>query len=95
MATKKTTSKKAPVKKKSTVKVVKAKKTAKTTGVGAHVGLRAEEQSFMTFRVTKQTLYWLVLGLVVILFTVWIMKLQADVQSIYDQIDANTQTMDL
>lgn len=95
MATKKPASKKAPAKKKSTVKVVKAKKSTKSAGISSQVGLRAEEQSFMTFRLTRQTLYWLVLGVIVILFTMWIMKLQADVQSIYDQIDLNTQTMNL
>jgi hypothetical protein len=42
----------------------------------------------MTFRVTKQTVYWLVLGAVVILFSTWILRLQADIQSIYDSIDA-------
>ncbi len=44
----------------------------------------------MTFQITRQTVYWLVLGFVVILFTVWIMQLQADIQVLYDQIDATT-----
>lgn len=94
MATKKTTSKKAPAAKKTTVKVTRAKKTpkkaSKASGIRAHVGLQPEDQSFMTFRLTRQTLYWLVLGIVVIMFTVWIMDLQADVQTLYDEIDSNT-----
>ncbi len=91
MATKKTVSKKAPIKKKSTAKVVKTKKASASNNTSSYVGLRAEDQSFMTFRVTRQTVYWLVLGAVVVLFAVWIMKLQADVQSIYDEIDASMQ----
>ncbi len=44
----------------------------------------------MTFRVNLQTLYWLILGGVVLLFSMWILQLQSDVQKIYDQIDINT-----
>ena len=43
----------------------------------------------MSFNITIQTVYWLILGAVVILFTMWILRLQADVEEIYDQIDAN------
>lgn len=93
MATKKPTTKKAPAKK-TAPKRPAAKKTTKrkaqATGLRAHVALRPEETDFMTFRITRQTLYWLVLGAVVILFTLWLMKLQADIQSLYDQIDIST-----
>lgn len=89
MATKKTTSKKAPTKKTTTVRMSKAKRTAKPN----LIGLQAEDQPFMTFRASKETFYWIVLGLVVILFAAWIMHLQADIQSIYDNIDSNTMLM--
>ena len=95
MATKKTTTKKAAVKK-AAPKRPAAKKTTKkssSAGLRTHVALRAEETDFMTFRITRQTLYWLVLGAVVILFTIWLMRLQSDIQSLYDQIDANTAEM--
>ena len=96
MATKKTTTKKTPV----TKKPVAAKKVARKskasvshTGLRKHVGLRREESAFMTFKITKQTVYWAVLGLVVIMFTVWLMRLQSDIQSLYDQIDStNAET---
>lgn len=84
MVTKKTTSKKAPTKKATSVRV---KKSAKPAGIRAHIGLQPEEQEFMTFRLTKQTVYWLILGVVVVLFAGWTMMLQADIQSLYDQID--------
>ena len=96
MATKKTTTKKTPVKKASTARKSSPKKSTNKKSVSAVASLRnqlrlqREETEFMTFRITRQTLYWLVLGVVVIMFTLWLTKLQADIQDLYDQIDANT-----
>jgi hypothetical protein len=95
MATKKPTTKKAAVKK-TAPKRPAAKKTTKKSsskGLRAHIALQPEETDFMTFRITRQTLYWLVLGAVVIMFTLWLMQLQADIQTLYDQIDANSTEM--
>ena len=92
MATKKkSTTTKAPAKKSApkTRKAAPKKRQSRRSLLRSHVGLQAEQTEFMTFRITKQTLYWLVLGAVVILFTVWLTQLQADIQSLYDQIDAN------
>lgn len=75
---------------KSPTKKANTKKTrAKKAPVKSRpVALTHESASdFMTFRFTKQTLYWAVLGAVVLLFTVWILKLQSDIQAIYDQIE--------
>lgn len=95
MATKKTTTKKAAVKKTAPKRPAAKKATKKSSskGLRAHIALQPEETEFMTFRITRQTLYWLVLGAVVILFTLWLMRLQSDIQSLYDQIDANTAEM--
>lgn len=96
MATKKPITKKPAPKKKTTtakkpaVKSTKKSAPSKVSGLKAHIGLRPEETDFFTFRITRQTLYWLVLGAVVILFTVWILQLQQDIQALYDQIDAAT-----
>lgn len=87
MATKKTTSKKAPTKKKSTVKRASAK--AQSSSRLSAVRLQPETKPFMTFQLTKETVYWIVLGAVVILFTIWLMRLQMDIQSLYDDIDAS------
>jgi cell division protein FtsL len=101
MATKKkpTTTTKPAVKKKPTAArkahktPVKSKKSTKLSLLGARIKLQPEENEFMTFRVTRQTVYWLVLSLVIILFTLWLTRLQADIQDLYDQIDANTAEM--
>jgi len=52
------------------------------------------ETPFLTFSLTRQTAYWLVLGLIFIVFALWITKLQSDIQGIYDTIDMNTAAED-
>ncbi len=76
MATKKTPTKKSAPKKPTTRKPAAKAKAA--SGAAS---------DFMTFRVTKETFHWVVLGVVVLLFTVWILRLQSDVQSLYDEIE--------
>lgn len=41
----------------------------------------------MSTKPTVQTLYWLVIGVVVVAFSLWILKLQDDISKIYDSID--------
>lgn len=99
MATKKSSPKKAAVKKSAPKKTpakksVARKSNAKSTKYSAsalrsYVALRKEESDFFTFRVTRETFYWIVLGVVVVAFTMWIMKLQSDINAIYDQIDVS------
>ena len=97
MATKKTTPKRAPVKKKPAVKA-SASKGKKAPSVSAkpkrvttkHLKLQRENEDFMALRVNRETVYWMVLGAVVILFAVWILQLQADIQKLYDEIDASS-----
>jgi hypothetical protein len=95
MATKKKpTTTKAPAKKKPTAaRKAPVKKSSKRSLLRTHIGLQPEETEFMTFRITRQTLYWLVLGVVVIMFTLWLTRLQSDIQDLYDQIDATTAEM--
>lgn len=90
MATKKTTTKKAPAKKKPVAKSSKAAvKKAQSSRV---LAIQPEQEDFMNFRVNRETVYWVVLGAVVILFALWIMQLQSDIQKIYDDIDASSAT---
>ena len=49
--------------------------------------LQPETEPFMTFRLNRQTLYWVIIGAVALLFAAWIMKLQSDIQTVYDRID--------
>ena len=99
MATKKTTTTKKTTKPASSAARAKTS-TKKNTAVRKSTSknrsaqmqsfrVASERQKFMSFNLTIQTFYWVVLGVIVIMFTAWIMKLQADVNSIYDQIDLN------
>lgn len=80
MATKKTTT----TKRKRTVKTTKKAPEMKSFRVAK------ESTPFLTFRLTKQTIYWLILSAVVVAFTLWLLKLQSDIQDIYNNIDANS-----
>lgn len=54
----------------------------------------ASEQSFFEFRITQQTLYWLVLGAVSIVFALWIVSLDSRIQKLYDEIDTSASSID-
>ena len=42
----------------------------------------------MTMAPGRETLYWLILGAVVVTFALWITQLQSDINALYDQIDS-------
>ena len=43
-----------------------------------------ETQPFMTFKITQQTVYWLVICVFVFALGAWILKVQYDVMSLYN-----------
>lgn len=47
---------------------------------------------FVTFRLTQQTVYWIVISFLVLALGTWAMYLTVRVQNIYNQIDANQTT---
>ena len=57
-----------------------------------------ETQPFMTFKITSQTVYWLIICVLVFLVGIWLIKMQNDIMSLYDQVDAmraEEQTLDI
>jgi hypothetical protein len=58
--------------------MVAKKKTAKST--------KKQQESFFTFRWSIETVYWLILSLLVLALGVWVMQLTIQTQAIYDQI---------
>lgn len=46
-----------------------------------------ETEPFFTFRITHQTLYWLILSLIVLALGMWVVNINDKVQRIYDEID--------
>lgn len=41
---------------------------------------------FRTFKFTKQTLYWTILMAVIVVFQLWILKLQMDIAAVTDAL---------
>lgn len=50
-----------------------------------------EATPFMTFTFTRQSLYWLILSVLVLALGAWVMYLNVQIQDIYDQVELNTQ----
>jgi hypothetical protein len=70
-----TSAAKKPVVKKSVAKRVTASKKSKVVSEQSFK-LSREPVPFMTYKITKQTMYWLVLLLVILILEVWILQMQ-------------------
>lgn len=42
---------------------------------------------FMTFRITQQTFYWVVIGALILALGIWVLTLTIKLQQVYDEID--------
>ena len=49
------------------------------------------DEPFFTFRITHQTVYWLILAVIVVSLAAWVLSISIKVQNIYDQIDATNR----
>jgi len=45
---------------------------------------------FVTFRLTQQTIYWTIIGILILALGTWAMYLTVKVQNIYDQVNTTT-----
>lgn len=89
-ASKPTTSRpKAKVATKTPVKSKKQTKAAKVTGPQT-LRLCEDQQQFMEFKLTKQTVYWAIIAGLVLALGLWIFSVQNQVHNIYDQINQAT-----
>lgn len=83
--------KKAPVKK-SPAKKVAAKKSTKTSAKKAvkleSFKLVPEVKPFMSFRITRQTVYWSALLIFILITQIWILNIQLDVIQTLDSLNA-------
>jgi hypothetical protein len=59
------------------------------------IGLQPETRPFLEFRFTRESFYWVVLGVLVIFFTLWTTQLQSELQAIYDKIDTSNAAVDV
>lgn len=88
------TSKKRPTTKKKPAAKKAAPKSRKAAPAAVRsLRLAKETRPFRSTTLTRETLYWVILGVVVVAFGAWIMKLQEEIQGIYDSIEANSSSM--
>lgn len=90
-AKKKTTVKKAPVKKAT----IKKKPAIKRAAASKNVQLRSfrvspDVPSFNTFKITRQTVYWIILVSFIIYMQLWILKVQIETA---DYIEAQVTSL--
>ena len=87
-AAKKPAVKRAPAKSRSATKV----KRVSTAPASLRSFRPAKpDEPFFTFRITHQTVYWLILAVIVVSLAAWVLSISIKVQNIYDQIDATTR----
>jgi hypothetical protein len=79
---KKTTAKKRPATTSPKKKTTRSKKVAPMQSFRIY----KDAPTFTTFRVTRQTLYWTILLLFIIITQLWILKVQLDIAALTDTI---------
>ncbi len=87
--------KKAPAKRTTTVRAKTAPQRAwHVQPAGNYKTFKASnDQQFFKVRITDQTIYWAILGFIVLALGVWVITINDKVQYLYDQIDAqNAET---
>jgi hypothetical protein len=82
---------KKPTAKKTTVKKTGAKSVPQTVSMKSFRVAR-DQQSFSTFQITRQTVYWIVLIAFIILAQLWILKLQVEVASLLESQQTELQS---
>ena len=53
---------------------------------------RKSEDQFMSAQFTEQTVFWIVIGVIVIFLVSWLMMIFAKTNQIYDGIDATSES---
>ena len=81
-----------PKKRTSTAKTTRTRSTP-TKAASAATRTQAktyDDSPFMTFRITRQTIYWGILCAIVLALALWVVDINDRVMRIYDQIDQTT-----
>ncbi|MDX2775919.1 hypothetical protein PV379_00930 [Streptomyces caniscabiei] len=72
-------------------KTTSAKKATKKSESMRSFVVEKDRPPFMTFRVTHQTFYWVVLSALILALGVWVLTLTVKLQQVYDDIDTLQQ----
>lgn len=82
--------KKAPVKKKTTTT---KRATAKKSPEMRSFRVASDQQAFTEFKITRQTVYWIILIAFIIFAQLWILKLQIEVATLIDAQQAQLRNL--
>ena len=86
------TTKKAPVKKvKKTTSSKKVQKASKKNDEMRSFHVAKDTEPFMSFRITRQTIYWVILIAFIVFAQLWILSLQLEVASLLDAQQAQLE----
>ncbi len=55
---------------------------------------KARNSKFLVFEFTRQTVYWLIIGAMVLSLAAWVLYLQLQITNIYQTIESNSNTAD-
>ena len=64
-------------------------RAAKATTPALRTFRRSDESTFITFSFTRQTLYWLIIAVMVVGLAAWVLYLQLQIIDIYNSIEIN------
>ena len=81
--------------KKSTPKKTSAKRTSKKPTEMQSFHVYPENQPFTAFKITRQTVYWVLLVAFIVFVQLWILKLQVEVAQLIDNQEMTVQNNDL
>jgi hypothetical protein len=84
---KKTTTRSAATKRAATTRSRKSTSRASKAAELQSFRVVKQQEPFLSFKVTVQTLYWLILAGAVLLLGLWVLNIHNRVQMIYDEID--------
>ena len=84
--TKKTTAKKTAVKSKPVAKKTTAKKTAAPKVEVMKSFRLSKNPAFVSLRITRQTVYWSVLLIFILILQIWILNMQLDIIDITESL---------
>lgn len=76
--------------------VVKKTKTTRHKAAPSPRSFRPSTSTrpFFTFQFTEQTVYWLILSVIVLLLGLWVIDINNKVQMIYDEIDQASMSVE-
>ena len=90
----KTTATKKPAAKKTATKASATKKApAKRTTTTTSRAKVSKKPEFMTMQPTKETGYWLIFSMLILVLGIWVLYLTVQINQIYDQIETNNTAL--